>query len=804
MIRWLLVVCVIVPVVGFAHSVEAASQQLYRVQRPASSNSRLPGVSVPGLQGVRIIHDVDHLSLLTLKERASLQKNITYQSLFTPNDQHFPLQWNLQAMNVPAAWDVDQVSPLYGGDARVIVAILDTGLASSLLGNSQSVPDIASTTIWTNPTEVAGDGIDNDGDGHVDDIHGWNFVANTAQPADDNGHGTHISGVIAASMNNEVATAGIAANVTIMPLKVLDQHGSGVTTNLTAAINYAVDHGASIINLSLGGNEDDPIFHQAIQAAAAQGIIIVAAAGNSGEATVKYPARYTEVIGVGATNTDSSRAGYSNYGSALTLVAPGGDTALDLNADGQPDGVPSQTCVDGSCSTFATVYLSGTSQAASEVTAVIALLESCGAPPGNVRELLTSSAIDIGVTGRDDIFGYGLVNAAAALSAAGCVITQPNQPSAITATASNVSSLAVYPQKPSPFTAPFFHWSGQSGLSYLVVWKKGLTIITQAKQTVTTFSPTISTEGSYSLSVATVDGLGQVSSAQAFTYRYQKPVVITSSGSTVQLLTSELKTLRNFVSSIGKTLSVSAGYIDAAYSSRLLVAAASQGATLQVSDTQGKITKQLQPFGKSFSGVMTSQIIRLADGSSKIVAATNTKGANIVWLNSAGKVLGKNLVFSKYVGGVTIAAGDLDGDGNDELVVSQVIGSEIRVYNSSQQRITQFYPRGKKFNQGWSITVGDTNGDGLGEIMATPNVAGLQQKVLFFDSAGKELRQIKITGSKTAPLIIQAIDTTGDGKSEIVIAPQRGAGTLQILSASGKVLKQMKLSTTVFRSLTRL
>jgi len=803
MIRWLLAACFIVPAIGLANSAQAKGQQLYRVQRPASHSVPLPGKPVPGLDSVRIIDSSEQVSLLTLKERASLQKNITYQSLFTPNDPHYSLQWNIQAMNVPAAWDVDQVDPLYGGDSRVIVAVLDTGIASTIVGGSQSVPDIAAANIWTNPSETAGDGIDNDGDGYIDDMHGWNFVANTAQPADDNGHGTHISGVIAGAMNNAVATAGIASNVTIMPLKVLDQHGSGLTTKLTAAIQYAVKHGASIINLSLGGNEDDPIFHQAIQTAAAQGIIIVAAAGNSGESTVKYPAGYTEVIGVGATNTDSSRASYSNYGSGITLVAPGGDTALDLNADGQPDGIPSQSCVDGSCSSFATIYLSGTSQAASEVSAVAALLASCGAPPGNIRQLLTTSATDIGVPGRDDVFGYGLVNAAAALTSAGCVITQPSSPSAITATASNVSSLAIYSHRPYPFIAPVFHWSGQSGLSYSLTWKKGSTVMTQTKQTAATFSPTVSSEGSYTLSVATVDGLGQVSTPQTFVYRYQKPVIITTVGSAVQLLTSELKTLRSFVASAGKTLSVTADYLDSVYSSRLLIAS-SQGATLSLTDTQGKVVKQVQPFGKNFPGALSAQVLHQSNGSSMVVAATNTKGANIVWLNSAGKVLAKNLVFSKYTGGVNIATGDFDGDGNEELAVAQSTGPEIRIYNASQQRTAQFFPRGKNFTQGWSITAGDTNGDGLAEIIITPNVPGTGQKVLFFNGAGKEMRQIKITGSKTAPMLLQALDVTGDGKLEIVTMPQKGAGTLQVLSASGKVLKQSKLSNTSFRSLTRL
>lgn len=805
MIRWV-VVCGLLLGVGLsAPTVRATtSGELYKVQRAGGANGTLPGLAVPGLPGVRMLTSPGQRSLLTLAEQKSLQPNIRYQSLFTPNDPQFSLQWNLQTTRVPAAWDVDQVPPVHGGDARIIVAVLDTGLASTQVGGVASVPDIADGSVWTNSAEIAGDGIDNDNDGYVDDIHGWNFVGNNNRPADDNGHGTHISGVIAAATDNNLATAGIAHNVTIMPLKVLDKSGLGSTATLTAAVQYALKHGASIINLSLGGDEDDPIFHQTIQAAVQQGVVVVAAAGNTGASVVTYPARYSEVISVGATNTDGTRASYSNYGPELTLVAPGGDTNLDLNADGQPDGIPSQTCTDGTCTSFATIYLSGTSQAASEVSAVAALLASCGAAPGNIRSLLTASAADLGAPGRDDVYGYGLVDASTALSAAGCVTTAPSAPTSLYGTASSSSNLRLQPNRPSPYTKPVWHWSGPTGATYVVTWKKGTSTISTGRQAATKFPTTVKDEGSYTLSVSTIDALGQSSPATTFVYRYQKPVVIYSAGKTITMLTNELKPLRNVTLSFGQAVKVSAGWLGRTYLSRLLAAAQPSGATIAMLDTKGQTVSRMQPFGANFTGTITATVLNLADGSSKIVSATNTQGANIVWYSDRGKLLGRNLVFARYTSGVNVASGDLDGDGSDELVVAQTAGPEIRVYSADQKRIAAFSPRGKTFRSGWSITVGDTNGDGLAEILATPNVAVKTAKVLVISGTGRELKNFLVAGSTASPLSLQALDMTGDGKIELVTVPQRGAGVLQELTATGKVLRQIKISGTTYHSLTKL
>lgn len=799
--RWAAVAIVLwVGVTALPARVEAV-EYLYRVQRVVSAGISPPGTAVPGLDDVRLVTTSSQLAKLNFVERSSLQKNIQYRSLLTPNDPHFYLQWNLQTMRVPTAWDVDQFAPAYGGDSRIVVAVLDSGIASTLVGEPQSVPDIAASSIWTNSREVGGDGMDNDGNGFIDDVHGWNFVSQNARPADDNGHGTHISGVIAASINNSVATAGIAGNVTIMPLKVLDGNGLGTTATLTAAVNYAIKQGASIINLSLGGDEDDLYFHQAIQTAVAQGIVIVAAAGNSGAAEVTYPARYNEVIGVGATNTDGTRATYSNYGSALTLVAPGGDTSLDLNADGQPDGIPSQTCADSSCTTFFTIYLSGTSQAASEVSGVAALLASCGAPPGNIKSLLMQTATDLGVAGRDDIFGAGQVDAAAAMTAAGCVVGGSPTPGVITGVAARGSGVQLQAKRPSPYTKPIFSWPGHSDVNYDVTWKKGSTVVTRIVQAETEYAPVVKDEALYSISVKTIDALGQISPASTFFYRYQKPVVTVSSGSAISLLTGELKTIRSFNTTVGKSLTLGAGWIGDTWLSRLLAAPAPGGSTLSLLDTKGTVVSRLQPFGKTYFGVIAADVLTMTNGASSFVAATQTSGAAVAWYSANGKLLGRNQVFANYTKGINVATGDVDGDGNDELVVAQAAGPEIRVYSAARTRLAVFNPRGKTFTKGWSISVGDTNGDGRAEIIAMPNVAETNSKIILLNGSGRELKSFAAAGSTAGPMVIQALDMTGDGKTEILTAPKRGAGLLRVLTPSGKVWRQLSLPSSSNRGL---
>nr|NCR73594.1 S8 family serine peptidase [Microcystis aeruginosa LG13-12] len=185
--------------------------------------------------------------------------------------------------------------------------------------------------IWTNPGEIANDGIDNDGNGYIDDIRGWDFAYNDNNPSDVYGHGTHVSGTIAGKGNNGVGVTGVAWNAKIMPLKFLDDTGSGSTSNAILAIDYATDKGVKLTNNSWGGGGYSQALYDAINAAGQAGALFIAAAGNDAKNTdtsPSYPASYNlaNIISVASTTRTDSLSSFSNYGlTSVDLGAPGSE-----------------------------------------------------------------------------------------------------------------------------------------------------------------------------------------------------------------------------------------------------------------------------------------------------------------------------------------------------------------------------------------------------------------------------------------------------------------------------------------------
>ena len=177
------------------------------------------------------------------------------------------------------------------GSSNIIVAVIDTGV-------DYFHQDLRHN-LWRNTREIPGNGIDDDGNGFIDDFHGYDFVSNDSDPFDDNGHGTHVSGTIGAEGNNGIGTAGVCWQVTILPVKAFDQDGNGSVANAINAIHYAVANGARIINASWGLDEKSRALEEAVRFATDAGVLFVAAAGNSRTATPSYPAAYNDVIAVG-------------------------------------------------------------------------------------------------------------------------------------------------------------------------------------------------------------------------------------------------------------------------------------------------------------------------------------------------------------------------------------------------------------------------------------------------------------------------------------------------------------------------
>ncbi|HET7034637.1 MAG TPA: S8 family serine peptidase [Thermomicrobiaceae bacterium] len=272
--------------------------------------------------------------------------------------------WGLDRIGAASAWTV-------GDGAGVTVAVLDTGV-------SASQPELA---------------------GRV--LPGYDFVANHPGAADDAGHGTFVAGIIGAARETD-GTAGVAPDVTILPVKILDQNGVGSTANFVAGINYAVSQGARVINISAGGIDDSQALEDALRNAEMHGAVVVAATGNDGIDAPSYPAAVSSVLAVSASDQHDAVPGFATYGAYVDLAAPGVDIASTW-----------WSAVGGDSRTVA----SGTSAAAPFVSGAAALLLGArpGLAPAGVRELLEASAADIEQPGIDARSGFGRLDAALAV-----------------------------------------------------------------------------------------------------------------------------------------------------------------------------------------------------------------------------------------------------------------------------------------------------------------------------------------------------------------------------------------------------
>ncbi len=232
----------------------------------------------------------------------------------TPNDPLFSSQYHSALMKVPDAWEITTGSP------AVIVSVIDTGI---MLAHQ----DLAAN-IWTNPFEVA-DGLDNDGNGLIDDLHGYDWVNDDSNPADDNGHGTLVAGIIGAVGNNGKGVVGVNQVVKIQALKALSNQGTGYLADFVAAIDYAINTGSNVINMSFGFNTYSEVFKAAVERAGSHGVLVVCGAGNyssNNNSTPFYPASFQTAnnISVAATDQADMLTSISNYGSTTVhLGAPG-------------------------------------------------------------------------------------------------------------------------------------------------------------------------------------------------------------------------------------------------------------------------------------------------------------------------------------------------------------------------------------------------------------------------------------------------------------------------------------------------
>ncbi|HAQ08410.1 MAG TPA: peptidase S8 [Bacillus bacterium] len=284
-----------------------------------------------------------------------------------PNDLLYQenYQWNLPVIGTEQGWVVSR------GNEGIEIAIVDTGV-------DLDHPDLRNRL-----------------------VKGYNVVDKRQEPDDDNGHGTHVAGIIASETNNNEGIAGLTWFNKIMPIKAMGAKGYGTTFDIATGIVWAVDHGADVINLSLGNYQPSKVLEEAVSYAYSKNVVMVSAAGNDGSSQPTYPSAYPEVLSVSAIDYEGKRAGFSNHGDYIDIAAPG-------------------VYIPSTYFNKQYAALSGTSMAAPHVAGLAALIKSANPELTNaeVMEIIKKSAIDLGARGKDTDYGYGLIDVNSALQAA--------------------------------------------------------------------------------------------------------------------------------------------------------------------------------------------------------------------------------------------------------------------------------------------------------------------------------------------------------------------------------------------------
>lgn len=425
-------------------SEQLANNKIEDKKTPSGSDDTKPTINIPKNETI---------ATETLKSTANSTKQNTirettptehvYYPLLTANDPGYASNWAIQKINAPNAWNIST------GNGQTVIAVIDTGFAlnhQDLKDNwYQNQNEIGMTSsgdnCWTGtPQDKSTNNCDDDVNGYIDDWRGWNFSigdnnpmagrTNTAGAAVT--HGTETAGLAGASGNNGVGITTINWNTKIMPLQALSDDGPGYTSDIAAAVYYAVDNGADVISLSLGGSEEDPILTAATDYAYTNNVVVVAAAGNCGTGTEQgcsglpagimgYPALNNHVISVGATTSSDQRANFSSYGADLDVVAPG---AGSINS-------PIWTAAN-STSLYSS-SLNGTSFATPQVASLASLIKSIR-PSSSVDDItaliLATATKPSAMNGAlfTNELGHGIINANTALTVASYLNTDSNSP----------------------------------------------------------------------------------------------------------------------------------------------------------------------------------------------------------------------------------------------------------------------------------------------------------------------------------------------------------------------------------------
>jgi subtilisin family serine protease len=618
------------------------------------------------------------------------EPNVTYHAAVVPNDPDYALQTQLPQIGAPTAWDVRTDA------SSVIVAVLDSGVDTTN-------PDLAGN-IWTNAKEVPGDSIDNDGNGYVDDVHGWNFIesSNDPRPQVTAGatvaglnHGTVIAGIVGSQGNNSLAGTGVAWDVQILPVRVLDSTGSGSTVTVAQGITYATQAGANIINLSFVGSGVSPTLATAIANAQAAGVLIVAAAGNENldlDVTPQYPACYDGVLGVASVDSQDVKSSFSNYGSCIDLSAPGENIASTQFYE------PSQgyTAISGAGwygTSVASPFVAGS---AALLKALTPTLTADGLTTALRNQTTNNSTAnpaypnDLG-TGRLNL--QLLLSAAAAASAARVdIITVPS--------AGDSPRVREYNSQ-GKLLRQFYTGPSTSRIGATVV-------------------------------AADVNGDG----VQEFVAGFLK-----GTEPRIRIHDRQGKQIRSFLAfptAYRGGTSLAVGDVTGDGVADIIVGTDVGSSLVRVFDSAGAVKKQFYAFSKSYTGGTSLAVGDVTgDGVADIVVAKRQTEARVSVFTGTGTLQRSFLVFPTTVRmGVSLAVGNVTGSSALELFVGIWKGApRVRVLTAAGKIIREFYAYDRALTGGVRVAIGDVDGDGLSDLI-TGTGPGMKPEVRTWKNLG--------------------------------------------------------------------
>ena len=617
----------------------------------------------------------------------------------------------LFSIQAPKAWDLSV------GNNNVVIAIIDSGV-------DIDHPDLK-FNLWHNGGEIAGNNIDDDNNGYIDDYRGWDFITNSPDPRpkfDGDysflgiNHGTLVAGVAAAQGNNSLGIAGVAWHAKIMPLRVLSGDGTGNTLDVARAIDYARENGADIINLSFTGHGKSTTLENAIYRANQAGILVVAAAGNEVDQGVdtgkiaQYPVCHDGgygnnwVIGVASTDKSDRLASFSNYGKCIDIIAPGTGIYSTLYKD--KNNIQFHRQYGG--------YWSGTSVSAPQVAGVAALVKS-------LKPKLTLSEIkDLILNNTDNIdsknmiyrgkIGRGKLNAYKVLTATKNFVSGAEH---------KIDSLIV--------------GAASAGGPHIKDYQDG-------KLYSQFFSFNKNKRFGTNVASSDFDSNGQAEIIAAGTKGEEPWVKIFSSNGKLQ--TEFLA----FDKSMKQGINVAAGDLNNDGGDEIVVVAQNNYiALVKIFNSQGILQNEFLAFNEFFKGGLSLAVGDVNhDGFAEIIVATGPGSTPLVRIfNYYGQQIGQFVPYQPtYMRGVTVAAGDVDNDGFDEIITGtrQGGGPQVRIFDWQGRVESQFFAYNQNFLGGVNVAAGDINADGKDEIITGAGPGG-GPHVRVFNAQGEVIWQ---------------------------------------------------------------